>query len=170
MKLLLALFILVTSVAVYATSGGVVPYGPELDNRFDQLENQTTNNTHAKRFARATWDYSTDGGASTADIDLGVTLPANSLITRSYLYVVTPLASTNSIGTMAFFCEDANNIKTATNFVTTANAGFVEGASTGASTAMVKGIAADCSIKARVAVAPFTAGKINVFVEYVVSD
>lgn len=174
------------------------PFKPEVDKRFHQLEATTGDFTfsladpntnaigagkvteaqqkvisadglHSHRIARATWDFATDGGAISAIPNAaGVTLPAKALITRSWIYVTTQIVDAGS-GTMAISCEDANNIKTATDLTGTAAGGFIEGASTGAISAAVGSIAAACVITFTIAGAAATAGKITVFVEYVVS-
>lgn len=109
-------------------------------------------------------------GSSTVDSGvhgLGVYLPAGAVIVRSYLYVNTQLVDDGS-GTLAFHCEDANNIKTATDMTGTASAGWIEGASTGATSAFVGSIAASCEIKATVATASISAGKMTGFVHYLI--
>lgn len=128
----------------------------------------TADGLNAKRVARATYDCATSCtvGAHT----LGVTLPANALIIRSYIYVVTQMVDTGTC-TIAYHCEDANNIKTATDLTGSAAGAFIEGASTGAISAAVGSISAPCLITATTAdggsCVP-SAGKHIVFVEYVV--
>jgi hypothetical protein len=132
-----------------------------------QLKVIGTDGLHAKRYARATLNCAASG-CSVGAHSLGVSLPANALITRSYIYVVTQLSDTGTC-TVAISCEDANNIKTATDITGTAAGGFIEGASTGAASAFVGGIAATCAITATIAdggsCVP-VAGKAIVFVEY----
>jgi hypothetical protein len=122
---------------------------------------------HTKRIARATLNCAASG-CSVGAHTLGVTLPAKSLITRSYINVVTQLTDTGTC-TVAIHCEDANNIKTATDITGTAANGWIEGESTGAASAFKGSIAAACLITATVAdggsCAPLT-GKAIVFVEY----
>lgn len=122
---------------------------------------------HAKRIARATLNCASSG-CSVGAHTLGVTLPAKALITRSYINVVTQLTDTGTC-TVAFHCEDANNIKTATDITGTAANGWIEGESTGAASAFKGSIGAACLITATVAdggsCVPLT-GKAIVFVEY----
>jgi hypothetical protein len=73
-------------------------------------------------------------------------------------------------GTVALSCEDANNIKTATDITGSSANAFVEGASTGAASAFVRGIGAACEITATVATATQDAGKLVGWVEYVVEN
>lgn len=173
------------------------PFKPEVDSRFDQIESQTGDVTysqtgtsygvsvvgvgkiteakqypqtadglHSKRIARATYDFAVHTGAQGA-YSLGVALPAKALIMRSWIYVVTQMVDAGS-GTMAIHCEDANNIKTATDLTGTAAGGFIEGAQTGAVSAAVGAIGAACNITATIGGADLSAGKFIVFVEYVV--
>lgn len=175
------------------------PFKPEIDQRFDQIESQTgdvtysqtgtaygvsaigsakvteamlkatsTEGLHAQRVARAVWDFAVDGGTVAAHAT-GVILPANALIIRSYIYVVTQIVDAGS-GTMAISCEDANNIKTATDLTGSAAGAFIEGAQTGAVSAATGAIAAACDITFTIAGAAATAGKLIVFVEYVVGE
>jgi len=131
----------------------------------------TADGLHAQRVARATMDCASSG-CSVGAHSLGVALPANAIITRSYIYIVTQLTDTGTC-TVAISCEDANNIKTATDITGTAAGGFIEGASTGAASAFVGGIAAACNITGTVAdggsCVP-SAGKLIVYVEYVVGE
>src|SRR4051812_5674987 len=50
--------------------------------------------TMARKTAKVKYDFTVSGGSSVATIPLGVTIPANSIITRNYFYVVTPLVAT----------------------------------------------------------------------------
>lgn len=128
---------------------------------------QSADGLHAKRLARFTLNCASSG-CSVGAHGLGVSLPAKALITRSYLYVVTQFSDTGTC-TVAIHCEDANNIKTATDITGTAAGGLIEGQSTGAASAFVGSIAATCEITATVAdggsCVP-SAGKLVGFVEY----
>ncbi len=131
----------------------------------------TADGLHAQRVARATFDFA-DGDLEVGAHSLGVSLPAKAIITRSYLHIETQLADTGTC-TLAISCEDANNIKTATDLTGSAADALVEGQSTGAAAAFIKSIAATCAITATVAdggsCVP-SAGKGVVFVEYVVHN
>lgn len=114
----------------------------------------------------AIYDYSVNGGAQAAHL-LGLTLPAGAIVVRSYLYVNTQLIGGSA--TIAFHCETANNLYTATN-ITWAPAGtLLEGQSTGASTAF-KAITAACPITATIGSSAVTQGKITLYIEYVVHN
>ena len=64
------------------------------------------------RWAQATWDFAVDGGAISA-IDLGITIPTNSIIVGGVLDVQTTCTSATDVGTGAISVEGANDIVTA---------------------------------------------------------
>jgi hypothetical protein len=140
-----------------------IPFSPELEDAL--------NVASVKKTAHAVFNTAQTGyGSSTTDSGvhgLGVYLPASALILRSYIYVETQMVD-NGSGTVAYHCEDANNVKTATDMTGSAAGAFIEGASTGAVSAAVASIANRCEIKATVAGADLSAGKHHVFVDYVV--
>lgn len=159
-----------------------IPFSPEGERRYKAVEDRATTlealagtNAYAsdglllKRVARVTYDVSGGDSGGVGTHGLGVSLPAKSIITRSYLYVVTQFTDSGS-GTVALKCEDANNIKTATDITGFAAGTFIEGQSTGASSAFVGSIAAACEVSAVVATATQDAGKIIAFIEYVVGE
>lgn len=129
---------------------------------------QSAEGLHLKRIARVTYDVAVDLGTIAAHT-LGVSLPANALIQRSWIYVITQFVDAGS-GTVAFHCEDANNIKTATDITGTADGGIIEGAQLGTTATMTGSIAATCEITATVATSAQTAGKAILFVEYLVVE
>ncbi len=155
---------------VTATNAGVTAIGAGKVTQA-MLVAPTADGLHAKRIARATLNCAAAGCAVGAHT-LGVTLPAKALITRSWIYVVTQLTDTGTC-TVALSCEDANNIKTATDISGSAAGAFIEGESTGAASAFVGGIASACLITATVAdggsCVPIT-GKVIAFVEYSVGE
>jgi hypothetical protein len=137
------------------------------ESKLSQLSG-STEGLYAQRVAMFIYDTATDGGSVGAHT-LGVTLPAKAVITRSYFKIITQFVDSGS-GTVALSCEDANNIKTATDITGSSANAFVEGQSTGAASAFVRGIAAACEITATVATAAQDAGKLIGWVEYVVED
>lgn len=187
MKFIL-LLVMAMAATVYAET---IPYNNETNTRFKAIETTNTTQTSdittlqgiagttayaadgilAKRVARATFDFA-DGDLAVGAHSLGVALPAKTLITRSYIRIETQLVDTGTC-TVAIHCEDANNIKTATDITGTAANGFIEGQSTGAASAFVASIAAACNITLTVAnggsCVP-SAGKGEVYVEYVVQN
>lgn len=167
MKILILILSLISTCAFAADPQlGQANYPPALKR---MIELQNLDGQKLQRKARATWDYDRQGGASTEDLKTGVFLPAKAIITRSYIYVKTQQTSAGA-ATTAVFCEDANNIKTATDITGEAAGALVEGQSTGAASAFVGSIAAQCEIKVRFAVFPVSSGKFNVFVDYIVTD
>ena len=87
------------------------PYIPEIDCRFNALEQGQTlasgcsgfpigsaDGHYVKQVAKATYDFSKKGGA-VGSIPLGVTIPANAIETRSYLYSITQ-PTTSASGTL----------------------------------------------------------------------
>lgn len=188
MRYILGLLVmLMASVSMAGLFGS--PYMPEADKRFSDIEagvlalqgadtalqavdtlltTQTVDGLRASRVARVTYDVAVDGGTVAAR-GLGVTLPAKSLITKAWFYTQVQFVDAGS-GTVALHCEDANNIFTATDITGNAVAAVVMGAADGAVANMVKAIANACEITATVAGAAQTAGKLVLFVEYVVHD
>lgn len=144
------------------------PYHPKLRQ---MIEFQSVDGQKLRKTARATWDGSYHGGLSTASIGLGVYLPKNAMITRSFIHVITQQTYNlnGSAPQTAIKCEDAGNIKAATNITGTAADGFVEGESTGAASTFKSAIAAKCQISVDFSVAPVSNGKFEVFVDYVVT-
>ena len=176
----LALFMSMPSISLAARKG--TPYEPKVDQRFDTLETEmdTAESDIDALEVRATaseiqvtkkFTYDTVAGASGAigTYSTGVTLPAKAVIIRSYLRIITQFTDAGS-GTVALHCEDANNIKTATDITGSTAGAFVEGASTGAASAFVSSIGAACTITATVAGADQTAGKFEGWVTYVLHE
>lgn len=122
----------------------------------------------AARRAKALYDVAVHQAANSSN-GLGVYLPANAVITRSWYYVKTATTG-NPNARVAFQCEDSGNIKTATD-MTSYNANeMIEGASTGASSAFKTGIAAACEITAVLTGGIMSTGAIEIYVDYVVHD
>lgn len=135
------------------------------------ISNTTTDGLYAVKVAKATYDFA-DGDLAVGAHSLGVALPAKALIIRSWMHVDTQQSDTGTC-TMAVSCEDANNIKTATDLSGSAADALIEGASTGAASAFTKSIAATCNITMTVAdggsCVPL-GGKGSVYVMYVVHN
>jgi hypothetical protein len=127
----------------------------------------TSEGLNASRVARVDYNVATDLGTVGAHL-LGVTLPAKAIIVRTWFYTVTQFTDTTT-GTVAFHCEDANNLYTATDIT-----GIAAGATTpgavdgGAESTFVGSIGAACEITATVADDAMTAGRLIFFVEYFV--
>ncbi len=99
---------------------------------------------------------------------MGVYLPAGAMVTQSWFSVQTQFVDSGS-GTLAWHCEDANNLYTATD-VTGITTATTTGASTGAASTMVKAIAARCQITATVGGVALTDGKMRFYVRYLLGN
>lgn len=148
---------MLTATSVMAAN---TPYGPELEARLNKIENLQT--------VKIPVDCNSGGCTVTAHAT-GFLLPANATIIRSYIYVKEQLYDAGS-GTIAVSCEDANNIKTATDLTGTSSGGYIEGASTGAASAFVGSIAATCDITYTIGTVAPNAGFFDVYVTYVTTD
>lgn len=159
-KILLSLAIVFSVTSAFADAGlnkRVSQFKTKAAQLIDQAEEKTI---------VATYDFDKHGGA-VGTIGLGRYLPKDAVITRSWLHVDTAAVS-GGTGTIAFQCEDANNIYTATYIGGSSTGALLEGASTGASSAFKTSIAAKCEISAVLAVEDFTAGKVSAYVRYFV--
>lgn len=134
-----------------------------------KLEDDDGSGLYARRIARFVYDTEAGAPGEIGAHTLGVTLPANAVITRSYFKIITQFSDAGS-GTVALSCEDADNIKTATDITGSSANAFVEGASTGAASAFVRGIASACVITATVAGSNQDTGKLVGWVEYVIEE
>lgn len=135
----------------------------------DMLADVGSDGLHALRIARATYDVSGPDDGSVGAHGLGVSLPANAHLLKSWFYVETQFVDSGA-GTVALHCEDANNIFSAADITGNSDGTEVAGASDWAVGNMVAGIAAACEITATVAGAEQTAGKLIVWVIYAVLD
>jgi hypothetical protein len=106
---------------------------------------------------------------STGAHSLGVALPASAIIVRSYFEITEQFASASGAGAIALHCETANNIFSAADIEADAAGTMKEGESTGAASAFKK-ITSECNITATNSVEAATAGALNGWVEYVISD
>jgi hypothetical protein len=124
------------------------------------------------RWAKAEYDFAVDGGAISA-INLGVAIPDNAIIVGGFIEVVTTCqtASTDS-GTMAISVEGANDIVTATAVSAGGNiwdAGIHDIIPDSTGSTAVKTTQAR-NVTATIAGQVFTAGKFNVWLEYVIGE
>lgn len=135
------------------------------------MSDTSSDGNYALKVAKASYSFD-DGDLAVGAHGLGVSLPAKAVIIRSWIHVTLQQVDTGTC-TMAFSCEDANNIKTATDLSGSAADALVEGESTGAASAFKKSIAATCEITLTVAdggsCVP-SAGSGQVFVEYVTQN
>jgi len=126
-----------------------------------------------KRTARATYDVAIDGGTAAAH-GLGVTIPANAIIVRSWFYTVTQFVDAGA-GTVALHCETADNIFAAADITGNADGVLVDAVQDGTfanfdGTGAAGILGAACELTATVATAAQTAGKLIMYVEYMVGE
>ena len=164
------------SVIGYATVSGVLN-----DVGYCRISPQTFNATQAilgntfKGLAIAEFDPSTTAALRTvAKHGLGVYLPDNAIVTRSWYEVLTTFTTADDSGTIALGADtDAEaGIKAAVAISNGANAydaGIVEGIQGGAAANFMTKLTAQRELCATVAVQALTAGKLRLYVEYVTS-
>jgi len=144
--------------------------------------------TVVREVAVATYDFAVDGGAIGA-IGSGVYLPDNAVITEAWIDVITTCTTASAdAGTMAVHIQAANDIVAAIavsdasnvwdagirgtkigSYATSGNAetALVQTASLAASRLKLTAVR---EIIFTIATQAFTAGKFNVYVEYMISD
>lgn len=121
---------------------------------------------------KATYSYAVQGGASTASINLldtdgkAAKLPDNAVVKQVLIDVLTAPTSDGS-ATIALTAQSAGDLKAATAIASIT--GLVAGVPVGSAATMIK-LTAERTVQMSVAVAPLTAGKFNVFIEYYLSD
>lgn len=139
------------------------------------LEIPDGSDLYVKRTARFEYNVAVQGG-SVGNYGTGVTLPAKSIVTDSYFYIVTAFSeATGGTPTIAVTCEDAGNLRAANAFSTTVATDLVirattAGAATGTAGTFVKNIASDCEIRVSVATHSFAAGHFDGWVEYQIAE
>lgn len=110
--LILGLLALTALPAKAALEGA--PFIPEIDSRFHDLEKDgSEGEAIAKKIAVASFDVAVDGGSSTATKDLGIDLPANSIITDVYVYVNTAFTKAGGgagVASLAFQCAGTRDL------------------------------------------------------------
>jgi hypothetical protein len=114
--------------------------------------------------AHGVYDYSLTGGAVGAHA-VGITLPANAIVRDVLFDVVTAPVGTN--GTISFNFRNPSDLKAGTGVASWT--GRVAGIPVGTAATAVKSTTSR-SIYASIENASLTAGKIKIFVDYVVSE
>lgn len=105
--LLLAMLVLMPAQSHAERRGS--PFPPAVDKRFDELENDTLENSNtARKYAKAIYDVAVDGGESTSHA-LGVTLPAGAIITSFYVYINTAFTDSGT-GSVALQCAGTRDL------------------------------------------------------------
>lgn len=150
------------------------PHMPESDQRFDVLEAGRLSSGpgteqalygSAIRTAKVTYDFAVKGGA-VGLIPLGVYLPANAVIVKSFYEIATQFTGSGSL--VGFQCEDTNNILNPISLTSYASGVKRSAIQNGDASLMTGSIAADCQINAVVQTAAVTAGKLYLYVQYVI--
>lgn len=105
-------------------------------------------------------------------MNLGKSLPARAIVTRNYFSIGDTAVTAASDNTLALGCGATDNLKSATDFTDAAAHSLVDGAATGASSAMVVIGSSACDVTYTVGsgASGITAGKITAFIEYVLGD
>lgn len=178
----LSKFILIGLLALMANSALAdiegAPFIPEIDRRFDAIEQGnhykfnnfpqgSADGHYAQQEAQATWDFAKQGGGSTAPFDLGVALPANAIVIGASAWSITK--PTGNVGAkLGFYCNTGADLMTDTVVGSFGSAGnAVAGAETYTATSWST-ILVKCDIKARISGNSITAGKVTLYVNYVV--
>lgn len=177
-KYFLVALLALSAISAHADIQGA-PFIPEIDARFNALEqgNHILNNVYpmgsadghwVQQEAQATYDFAKYTGA-VAGYDLGVAIPAGAIVTRSFLYSITQ-PTTSASGTLGFYCNNASNpefkLQTAAASYPAAGA-LAEGIQTGTA-ANMSVIATKCDVHAKIVTGALTAGKVTLFINYVI--
>lgn len=132
--------------------------------------------TVPRELAVATFDTAANDSAGVANTaigahGLGVYLPTKAIVTRAWYDNVTAPDSAAHTATIAIKIQAANDLKTATlvSDATFTTLGANEGVPDGTAAKMIK-LTAVREIVVTTAVQVLTAGKLNIYVEYVLSD
>jgi hypothetical protein len=137
-------------------------------------DDATADGLLVKRTVRATYDFAAEGGA-VSTIGLGVTLPDNAIITRSWYEVITTLTSSGDNATIAIGLptDDVGGIVAAIAIDAPGDPwdiGLHETIQTGMVSNFTTKTTAAREISIDIAVEAVTAGKFIVFCEYVVTE
>jgi len=128
----------------------------------------TADGKNAMRVVRANLDCGVSS-CVIGTVSMIQTLPANAVIYQSWWFTETQFVD-GGAGTVAFHCEDADNIFTAADITGNADGAIIAGNATGVIATMTAGIAAGCTITATIATAEQTAGVLTLYVMYTVHD
>lgn len=128
---------------------------------------------HTREMATASYDVTGGDDGTVGAHGLGVYIPDNAVITNAIVDVVTTFTDgASDTATIALSAQSANDLVSAVAISNGANpwdAGIHAGVPDGAAANAVK-TTAERELTATVATAALTAGKLNIFVEYFISD
>jgi hypothetical protein len=146
---------------------------PEFRIVRNKVGRKKRNSLAVREIATATFDPSANTAQrATGTHNLGVFLPDKAIITRAYYQVKTTFTSANDSATIALQANTANDLKAAVAISNGANpwdAGIHDGVPVGTAATMVA-LTAERELKVVVGVQALTAGRANLFVEYVIAD
>lgn len=130
--------------------------------------------TLLRRTARVVWEASICGNVNQNGGWCwpagGVALPAKSIITRSFINIVTPTVSTSGTGKLTFFCSNsAGDIMQATTMDSSTVGESFQGLQNGEPKYMTK-LATQCTIKSKITTNSIGSGRVVLFVEYVIAE
>lgn len=123
----------------------------------------------------AKYDFAKQGGAvgsiqlvpDLSNLGVKSKLPSGAVITNAYIDIITAIVSTGNNGTLALTAQSAGDLLAAVDGDTLS--GRAQGIPDNVVANTIK-LTAERTITAAIATNAFTAGKFNVFVEYVLSE
>lgn len=123
-----------------------------------------------QRLAHGRYNFTADGGGTIGTaIPIGVTLPANAVVSRVYYYVTTAFtsAATGHGGTnfMSLGCGTGPEFKASTDRLGGSATGFVEGIQTGSAATMTAS-ATSCQVALSVQSHSIAAGDVDFYINY----
>ena len=127
--------------------------------------------TSSHRILRTIWDFTDDGGTvAGTPVDLSGRLPNNAVVTRGYYEVVTAVTGGASSIAIGIDTDDVNGLLGPTAIGTAGTLGFHDLIQDGALANFSTKTTASRPIEFDVTGADLTAGRLVIFLEYVVSE
>lgn len=176
MKTLLSLLTLIVSASAWAAYPPATEIEYQLNRgteamRRAQLGTQITQ--HKVQVLKAVYDFSLQGGSSAGAVSLldadgkAAVLPNKAIIKNVLIDVVTALTSGGSATVAIGSGQAANDLKAA--LAIASYTGRVAGVPVNTAATAIK-LTANRTPTVTIATAPLTAGKLNIFIEYLLSD
>lgn len=178
MKNILLVLIALTTAQVFGAAAITSAAGGYSLNRKDALNRKYHVGTalaNGPFGVKAKWKYSDQGGAAATDLTLhdseglAVTLPDNAIIRDCLIDVVTQPTSSTSSGSLAFSSSATADLKAATVVASLTTTTPIVCLPVGTVGTMIK-LSSEATLKVRTGSEALTAGEINVWVEYVLSE
>lgn len=161
---------------------------PEVQTKFDSIDTSisaidttlgttsTADGILARKVARITWDFDVDGGATTGTLASSVSIPDNAVITSCWYDVLTTATSATDAGTMAIHIPTDGDLQAAiaisdgTNpYDSGRHTCDTKGTDPGDASTFLK-TTGSRAVSFVLATEAFTAGKIQVYVEYAITE